>query len=440
MSISQKLINFNKLFSRLKTPPLIINDVLASSEEDQENLKKQIYTKYNSEASSDILSNLPSCECTEIVGVYNIGTYCQVCHTHVTEPMTESIDPILWMRAPKGVNDLINPHVLSMITKRFTKSGFSVIEWICNTNYVVMPKQVAFADYLRSKNIGNGYNYFVKEFDFIMETLFSLKDFPCPVVDKRDYLKELLLKSRDSIFSKYLPVPNKALFIIEDNNSGRWVDDIIYGAIDAINTITSIDNDTPPHSIRTKENRTIKAITQLAEFSKDYVSNKLAPKAGIFRKNIFASRVGFSFRTVITSITDQHDYDEIHIPWGVAVTVFRYHLFNIMLKQGFTIGLAATYLNEHTKVYCPMLDKIFKDAIAVTGGIPCTVGRNPSLERGSIQTVRITRIKIDELNKNNMNVPSTGISINIVKGLCADFDGKHKLPSYKPFKLLENLA
>jgi hypothetical protein len=423
MSISLRLLNFNQLFSQLKTPPLIINDVMGSSEDEKENLKNQIYTKYNSEETSDILSNLPSCECTQIVGEYNIGVVCTNCHTTVVAPMSQAIEPILWMRAPKGVLGLTNPHVWTMLSKRFTKSGFNVIEWICNTNYQIPPRMIAFADELRSKGIGNSYNYFVKEFNNIMDILFAMSEFSMP--NQRDYFKELLLTSRDCVFSKFLPIPNKALFIIEDNNSGKWVDDIIYGAVDAINTIASIDNEMPPHSLRTKENRTVRAIIQLANFSDDYVSKKLAPKPGILRKNVFATRVGFSFRTVISSITDQHSYNEIHIPWGVAVTVLRYHLMNKMLKMGFTVGGCVNYLNEHTKVFCPMLDGLFKEFIG-TGkhrGISCTIGRNPSLERGSIQLVRITKVKVDMINKDNMNVPSTGISINIVKGLNADFDG-----------------
>lgn len=425
MSISLKLIDFDRLFMRLKSPPLIINDVMDASESQKENLRKQIYTKYDSSANSDILSNLPSCECGAIVGEYHVGELCggpNGCHTVVVAPMSEKIEPILWMRSPKGVAELINPHVWSMLVKRFTKSSFSVIEWITNTNYQPHPKAKYLADALEERGILSGYNYFVNNFDSIMEILFSMKDYAIQPKNSRDYLRELLTVSRSCIFNKYLPLPNKSLFIIEDTNSGKWVDTIIFDAVDAINTIASIDNSMPPHSIRTKENRTVKSIIQLAEFSSQYVIKKLAPKAGILRKNIYASRIEYSFRTVISSITDMHDYNEIHIPWGVAVTVFRYHLINVMGKLGYTVGETVAYLNAHTRTYSKLLDDIFKNFIdsSPEKGIPCTIGRNPSLERGSLQLVKITKIKTDRLNFDSMNVPSTAISINIVKGLNAD--------------------
>lgn len=42
----------------------------------------------------------------------------------------------------------------------------------------------------------------------------------------------------------------------------------------------------------------------------------------------------------------------------------------------------------------------------------------PSLERGSVQLTRITKVKTDPA------IPTVSISILIVKGLNADFDGK----------------
>lgn len=423
MSVSQKLVNFNELFARLNSQPIIINDVMETSEEEKDNLKKLIYTRYN----SDLLSNLPSCECGTgangeqqgITGEYNIGVFCSNCQTTVKSPIEQTIEPILWMRAPKGVLKLINPIVWTMLNNRFSKSNFKIIQWICDTTYRPSTKTPAVLDSVQRLGIQRGYNYFIENFDFIINALFDMKEFQLPKRGSRDYLRELITISRDCVFTDYLPLPNKSLLIIEDTNVGTYVDPIIVGAIDAIQTIASIDSSMSQHSIRVKENRTIKTIVVLADFNDNYTKNGLAEKAGIFRKHVFGTRSNFSFRAVISSITDEHEYDEIHIPWGVATSVFRYHLMNKLLKMGYNVNNAIGFLNEHAKKYSKVIDDIFVDLIANSPrkGIVSTLGRNPSLHRGSLQLVRITKIKTD------VYVPTISISILTVRNLNADFDG-----------------
>ena len=120
-------------------------------------------------------------------------------------------------------------------------------------------------------------------------------------------------------------------------------------------------------------------------------------------------------------ITDKHEYDEIHIPWGVATSVFRYHILNKMLARGMckTVNEGIAFLNAHAKLYSPVLDGLFEELIAESpyGGIPCSLGRNPSLHRSSLQAVRITKIRKDP------DIPTIGISILVVRGLNAVFDG-----------------
>lgn len=393
---------------------------MESSEEEKDSLKKLIYTLYN----SDLMSNLPSCECgggvsgqeSGITGEYNIGVYCNNCNTIVKSPIEQTIEPILWMRAPRGVHKLINPIVWTMLNIRFSKSGFKVIQWICDTTYRPAIKIPPVMDSIQRLGIQRGYNYFYENYDFIMNILFELKDFALPKKGARDYLKELLVKSRDCIFSDYLPLPNKSLLIIEETDKGTYVDPIVVGAIDAIQTIASIDNSLSQHSIRVKENRTIKTLVALADFNDNYTRNGLAEKAGVFRKHVFGTRSHFSFRAVISSITDNHEYDEIHIPWGVATSVFRYHVINKLLKLGYTVNSSISFLNAHAKKYCKELDDIFKELIANSPdrGIKATLGRNPSLHRSSLQLVRITKVRTDP------DIPTVGISILIVRGLNAD--------------------
>lgn len=409
MSIHQELINFDQRFNQLKTPPLVINDLIDSSEEDKINIKKQIFTKYE----SDMLTSLPSCECGQITGGVNIGVTCSECKTVVTAPLEQDIEPIMWMRAPQGVSKLINPIVWTMITERFIRSGFDIIQWICDTTYKPGVKTPAIISVLQEAGIKRGYNYFIDNFFPIIEFLNEQKSFKRK---GRNYLMELLYNNKDCIFSTYLPLPNKSILVIEENTSGIYADPIVIGAIDAIQTISAIDSAMSQHSVRVKENRTIKAIAKLASFYDDVYKNNFAQKGGIFRKHVFGSRSNFSFRAVISSLTQSHDYREIHIPWGVGTSVFRIHLLNKLFARNFKYNDAVAHLNACANRYDPLLDELFKEIIKESPGIGvgCLSQRNPSLMRGSAQLTWITKVKTDP------DDPTVGISILIVKSLNAD--------------------
>lgn len=415
MAISLELVNADEIFHQLPTSPIIINDVLSTSEKEREDLNNLIYSRYGSEH----LTNLPSCNCGEgigIVGEYNIGVYCPNCRSTVKPPIDKEINSILWMRAPAGVQKFINPIVWTMLSKRFTTSKYNIMQWLCDSGYSPDAKVPREIEDLQDAGIIRGYNNFVANFDPIMEFLFSLKKINNKVKGTTDHLQELIKTQRNCVFSKYIPLPNKALLIIEEINVGTYVDPIAMGAINAIMTIASIDAIGNTFTVKVKENRTIKTLVKLAEFNNEYVHSGLGGKPGIYRRNVYGTSFNFSFRTVISSITDPHRYDEVYIPWAVAITVFRYHLINRLKKLGFTLNKSIAYLNAHAFKYDELLSSIFDDFLAAADGkgIPVTLGRNPSLSRSSLISVFITKIKRDP------KIMATSISILIVRGLGAD--------------------
>lgn len=418
MGIGLGLVDFDNLFfNRSRQTPVIINDFSETSEEDKAALNRMIYTKYSTD---DLLSNLPSCECGAIVGQHRIGVVCSNCHTAVNSPMDQELEAIVWMRSPNGVKKLINPIVWTMLNNKFKRSGFEIIRWICDTTYKPASLRVPpVLDAVQSiPGLVRGYNNFVENFDAIVDALFELKVFK-PPRGKLDPLQELLRTQRNCVFSDYLPLPNRSLLVIEESNVGTYVDPIVTGAVDAIRTMVSIDSSLSSHSIRTKENRTVKTIAQLAEFYDGLYRLTLAKKEGIFRKHIFGGRANFSFRAVISSLTDAHEYDELHIPWGIGVSVLRIHLMNKLIRRGYSPNEAIAFLNEHSQKYHPLLDELFQLLITECPykGIPVVFQRNPSLERGSAQAMFITKVKSDP------NIPTISLSILSVVGFNADFDG-----------------
>lgn len=422
MAVSLELVNFDQIFNQLSQPPLIINDVIETSEEQKDQLKNTIFTRYD----SDLMKNLPTCDCGEITGEFNIGVFCKNCSTHVTSSVDRNLEPILWMRSPIGVAKIINPMVWTMISNRFSRSGFDVIRWLCDTTYRARVQTPDIVTDIQELGIERGYNYFVSNFFPIINALLTLKKYR--VKNKEETLLKLLTEQSDRIFSSYLPLPNRSLLVIEQTNVGIYTDPIVPGAIDAIQTIAGIDSEMKRHSLRTKENRTVKCLAGLAEFYESYFKANLGSKPGIFRQHVYGSRSHFAFRGVVSSITNFHDYDEVHVPWGVGISTLRYHVINKLLKLGYSVNQSIALLNTHARLYHPLLDRIFEELIEESPrkGIEVTMNRNPSLARGSIQLVRITKIKKDP------TIPTVSLSIKVVVPLNCDFDGR-LLPSLKSF-------
>lgn len=414
MAIYQELLNYNEVFSTLRHEPIIVNDLNTDSEADKEALKEAITSRY----STDMMSILPSCHCGCIKGEHALGVVCHVCHTPVKSIVGEDIEPLLWYRRPVGVAPLMNPAIFIMLTKRLAKSGFSVLHWLMDTTYRTDVKPPAVLEQLLQIGIKRGYNNFYDNFDFIIDTLFQMKDFNTKLKKQQDDLYILIKQERHKIFSDYIPLPNKSLLIIESTNVGKYIDPIIVKAVDAIQMVTSIDVSSDCTQ-RIKENRTLKALSKLCEFHISTYKDTLAPKPGLFRKHIYASRTNFSFRAVIVSRTGVHIYDEIEAPWGVGIAAFKPHLINKLLKRGYRLNEANGLLLGHIECYHPLIDELLNELINESNehGITVIAQRNPSLLAGSAMTVRICKFKTDPTDH------TVGLSILIVTPLNADFDG-----------------
>lgn len=416
MSISMEVVDFDKEFRMLANEPAIINTLSEATDEERIALNKRIFTTFD----TDLMSNIPKCSCDTLTGQHNLGVVCTNCGTPVVYQMDQTIEPMLWMASPKEVSALINPHIWIMLNEFFKVGNFEILKYLTDTTYRSTGVREDVVDILQEAGVKRGYNSFCDNFDHIIKTLFESKRFK-PKREKAEPLIAFLAANRNKIFCQYLPVPNKSILIVENTVVGKYVDFTIINAIEAIRLLVSID--TKGLAQHVKENRTAKAITALSKFYYDYYGKNLASKEGSFRHNVFGSLAHFSFRAVISSITQRHEYDEIYIPWGVGVTVFNLHLMNKLLKRNFTVNEAMGYLNAHANKHSTLLEEIFQELIdeSPQKGIYCTAQRNPSLERGSAQRVKITRVK------NDVQDPTVSISIITVKAYNADFDGKANL-------------
>lgn len=404
MGYAVRAVNLDEVFQTVSGTPVIINEFNINTLEDRETLNKLIYTHYE----GDSLNILPSCECGNLMREHNVGIKCPDCNTVVMAVTERPLEPVLWITTPKGVSAFINPIFWIMASKALTYNQVNILEYLTNPTMVVAGNVHKMVRKLQSFNLERGINHFHANFDSIM-ALLANEGIIKP--NARTDIMQFVAMYRDAIFCKYLPIPSKLNFITEKTAVKSYADNTMLLAVDALRTISSTVNSPTPLSSKVLQARAMQANALLAEYHQLFMKKSLGTKEGWYRSHVFGSRLHFTFRAVITSLSDNHDYDELHMPWAVAIMVFKIHLTSKLIKRGFTPNECNQFLHEHMQTYHPLIDELFTELINESpyGGIPTMFSRNPTLMRGSMQLFRITQIKKDPM------INSVSISILALK-------------------------
>jgi hypothetical protein len=360
-----KLIDYNQLIHQLTVEPVFLNDLDTSSKEGREHLTNLVRSNYD----GDSLSIIPSCECGAMTGERRKGRRCPECNTVVVSVAEKPIESNVWIRTPIGVDTLMNPMAWTILADAFTSSGLNILEWICDTQYQPPESQMFVIERLREYGIGDtfadrGWNYFCNNFDLIIDILISQKFCRKTNRDYRDAVFTFYRENRDKFFTPFLPIPNKIAFVTEKTAVGTYADNGMKSAQDAIQTIVSIDETEGGTTQRSKENKAFRAVMQLAAYYDHHCRTVIGKKEGWFRKHVFGTRVPYAGRAVITSLSEHHDYDELHIPWTFAVSIFRVHLTNKLFRLGFTPREANRKIIRAANVWDPLIAELFKQLIA----------------------------------------------------------------------------
>lgn len=425
-----KLQSYDKLFTRLMSDRIVINNVDIFNNENKEMLDNLIMKNY----SEDNLSLIPSCQCGELKGAYYVGDTCFKCNTQVVNTLDDSVSFLVWAHKPQGVERFISPIVMSMLLSRYTitKPNIQLVRYIILPNMRIDKKQqktnlhlLEKLDYiLNQQGIPKGYNSFVQNFYKIIDILEN-EFYKKKTINDENFVK-FLQDNNEEIFSEYLPFPNKVIFATESNELGKFIDKSILNPINVIRRLTGIDLYTK--TVNVKQAKVAKSIMELAEFYIHYLKEVIFSKPGLIRQQITSTRSHFTARAVIVSIGQPHKHDELHIPWSIACSLLRPFILNRLYKRGYSYKQAINFLIFHNKIYHPLLREIFDEILNYSGdGLKALFNRNPSLHRGSIQYVRITKIKSDPNDNTFAMSDRIGPSFN------SDHDGKFSLPSINLF-------
>jgi hypothetical protein len=426
MGVRQTLMDFNTAFASVANP-VILNDLKVMTGDQRaknEDLTTTIY------AQTDVFSNEPKCDCEAITGAYNEGIVCPDCGTPVQDKLSKDLEFKVWFRAPRGVVGLISPLVWVKMVNRFKKDEFSIFRWLSNPDYVP-PKEVTSETISRAIELGipRGYNHLVTNLLPIYDTIFESRYFNVRKGPKEDDpLRRLLATRMNMVLTNYLPMPNKALVVREKTaTSKEWSDGLTIDLIDILKTVSGIDSDPTRFNDRQLENRTAKVIDKLGcEWFHNVVADFISKKPGLARKNLYGLRVHFSARGVISSLTEEHRYGTILLPWGISLSLFKEHLVAVLLRTinentGFlytpneAIGLLVSHSDIYNKKIADILDSFI--ANSPDNAIPCFFVRNPTLGRPSTQLMYIAGFKKDPADI------TISLSILSIIGFNADFDG-----------------
>lgn len=382
MGVYARLVDFDEIFNNLDLTPIVVNDFNTSDKDERDALDQHLYTHYH----SDTIEESARCDCNKITGVYEMGVVCPVCNTPVQGTTDKPIESILWIRAPDGVDSLINPEAWMILEPVLRVKDFNFLEYLTDTKYSVDRDRITSKDTLKkldkleAANLPRGMNNFIRHFDHIITTLFnaSIVDSNKSNKSNKAELWQFIQENKHNFFPKALPIPSRICFVVESTTSGVYIDKPLESAMDAVATIASIRQKAYPLKPYVVENRTAKAIRELARFYDVYMKKRLSKKPGMYRRHIFGSRLHFSARSVITSLSDPHDWRELHVPWGLATQLLKYHIINKLEKRGYGVNEALDFVYSNVQRYNPLLDEIFQELIAESPGlgIPVLFSRN----------------------------------------------------------------
>lgn len=417
MAVTQSILSLDKYFKETSGDKIIVNDLSFFSSKDIEMINNNLITIYE---NTETLSTKASCDCGKLEGRYRLGKICRSCGTKCKEPH-EKVEPLFWLKALDQNYLFLNPAMWLMIS-RLLGSRQDWLRYLCDYRYNPPVEVPAHVINIRNTILNN-----VRDYSLVMQNIENIIIYLSQLakyktVDKQQELKlilDLFTNHKYELFTNYVPIVNKKLFVMENTTKGRFVNLAASDVVDVVMTWLKACSD---EGLNQKQLSSTmgNVLSNLSNLYKTYFEKFIVKKSGMFRKHVYGARSHFTFRNVITSVPGPHAHDEVIPPWPVMVTCFRPHLLNKLIKRGFTYKKANKLLFLSVKKFDPLIDELLEELIKECPykGLPIITQRNPSLKQSS---ALLTFVK--KYNKN------PEIKVFAVSSLIIKFPNG-KIPSY----------
>lgn len=421
MAVTQRIYPMDELFIACKEFKLMLNDVDFHSVDEVATVGENIMTVYG----EDIISMVPSCACGHMNKAFLKGETCSKCGTVVKE-ISDKVEPFLWMKKLDKRLPFMNPIVWNMLNSTLYSKA-DIMRWMCDPHYNPPNKIPNWA--LGIKSIMGERRYFnmidkLPQIIVYLKNLSNFKNNPSKL-ENLEYIEYLLTYERNKVYSDYLPIINKNMFVMEKTTKGKFTNLSVSEVIDVVMHWVKVTTPNGPEgqqlTFEVAQKAMTNTLTKIPAMYLDYYSKYLFHKGGGLRKHIFGARLHFTFRAVITSRQGKHFYNQIEAPWCVGVITFRPHILNKLINiHGYTYLEADRLLFKAVKAYDSTISQILDELVAESPyplGIPVLEARNPGLKQGSVQRKFIVYFKKDptDYTVGKSNLSATPMN--------ADYDG-----------------
>lgn len=407
-----KFKNYDEHFDSEKQKGLIINKLSYYNAEDTNRLLKGIYKEYE-----DKVSVIPECTCGATKGMWLKGELCNICGGEVTDPL--ELKHTIWAQAIENGPKFINPDFLNIINEN---CGGCIPYFLG-----VQPKKSHISKELKQagEHIFNnvfGYEQTIKNIKNIVEYYISTRPDIKSNPKKIQLLEEILYiwdNQHSSLFNTYLPVSHSGNNMVK-TSKGKFTDLEIANIINAGRSWVNFCS----NPLKTKKNMDkayAKFIYSLMLMGSYYKKEVLPKKKGIFRKELYSSRLPSTFRATIGLRHGKNRHDTLEVPWIVMHGAYRHQMLNILVNRyNYSYRDADEFLDWSVKNSNRLTNEIFDTMLSESfdkRGLPILWHRNPTLHQGSMLLMYIGSIN------RNPRMPVVGYSHLPAPYQNGDFDG-----------------
>lgn len=323
------------------------------------------------------LNFIAHCDCDNLVGNQYIDIRCDICGTVVKDDFTAEgpIEHTAWLGMPESIKGVLHPTIYLVLANWLGgRKNSTFMDIVCDINLEI-PLKYKYAHLIK----GRGHNYFYENFHTLIDQLLIMEQNE----NKRDSIRYLIDTYKDILFCTKLPVLSSTLHSItstDNSGEGRQYADassqVILDAATDLATLESKLGRSRPNAISNVVQRVYKSyIGYISEIT----SVRLSKKKSLFRRHMLGSRFHLSARTVC--IPHSGRYDEIYLPWSLAVNLLKIHIIGrLMQSSNMWLGEAMEIQIRALTKYDPVVHQIIKDLIAESPfpGIAILVNRNPN--------------------------------------------------------------